>query len=135
MNELKMRLLSVGGNFFFGDQLEKDPDCKLILETGQVFSPATNFIEMQPHRCHWNVAELYDNSLINQIVIGYALNFEEYWFQHTWGLANSVLVETSHVNCVGVKLYFGAILADPLLFVNCCKQNPPGGGKVRRIVV
>ncbi len=129
---LATRLLGIGGNSVFGNQIQNDPDCDLLLEQGKVFSGYKAFIEMQPHQCHWNVAQLFEEKVIEHIAIGYALNYEGIWFQHTWGLKDSVIVETSEANFLYVKTYFGIVLEKPLEFVELCKNNLPGNGKVRR---
>ncbi len=130
---LSNHLLSIGGNSIFSDQIEYDPDVDLLLKEGRIFSGSKAFIEMQVNECHWNVAHLFENKVIDQIVIGYALNYEDIWFQHTWGLKEGVIIETSEVNFVNIKIYFGTILSAPHSFIKLCKNNPAGNGKVRRV--
>ena len=87
---------------------------------------------MDDHWCHWNISSLYKQSLLTEIVIGYALNYHGQWFQHTWGMQEETLVETTEINYNNIRLYFGAILDDPCSFVEWCEQNLPGSGRVRR---
>lgn len=125
-------LLSIGGREMFGDQIYYDPDCELI-RAGRVF-PATlkQLISMDDHRCHWNISSLYKQSLLTEIAIGYALNYEGQWFQHTWGMQDKILIETTEINYNNIQLYFGVVIADPCSFAKWCEQNPPGSGRVRR---
>jgi hypothetical protein len=130
---LVQHLLSIGGREMFSDQIYYDPDCKLLLDFGRVF-PTTlkRLVPMDEHRCHWNISSLYKQSLLTGIVIGYALNYQEEWFQHTWGMRDETLVETTEINYNNIRLYYGVILNDPCSFVDWCDQNPPGSGRVRR---
>lgn len=130
---LKEKLLSIGGTDIFSNQLEHDPDAGLLLEKGKVFEGYKAYVEMKPHQCHWNVSALFENKIIDYIVIGYALNSDDVWFQHTWGLKDGVIIDTAEVNFLHIKTYFGIVLDDPNSFVELCKNNPAGSGKVRRI--
>lgn len=132
---LQQHLLTLSGIGFFKDQLEFDPDCEFILEFGRVFDEPKCYIEMAAHRCHWNISQLFTRGCLTDIIIGYALNIEGYWFQHTWGMIDRKIVETSKVNFENIKIYFGAVVNDPSAFADWCAQNPPGKGKVRRIYV
>jgi hypothetical protein len=132
-DNLVQHLLSIGGREMFGDQIYHDPDCKLIFDSGRVFSATIKrLIPMDDHWCHWNISSLYKQSLLTEIVIGYALNYHGQWFQHTWGMQEETLVETTEINYNNIRLYFGAILDDPCSFVEWCEQNLPGSGRVRR---
>jgi hypothetical protein len=133
VESLVEHLLSIGGTKLFGDQIYYDPDCKLILESGRIFSTVLKrLVPMDDHRCHWNVSTLYKQSVLTEIAIGYALNYQEEWFQHTWGMQNETLVETTEINYNNIRLYYGVVLDDPCSFVRSCEQNPPGSGRVRR---
>jgi hypothetical protein len=125
-------LLSFGGNSVYGDQIEHDPDCQELLEKGKIFAQKRAFIEMEMNECHWNISRLFEDNVIDKIVIGYALSKLGTWFQHTWGLREDTLVETTEVNFLYVETYFGIVLEDPKTFVELCKNNPAGSGKVRR---
>jgi hypothetical protein len=130
---LIQRLLSLGGRKMFGDQIYYDPDCKFIFTSGKSFPAFPKYlIAMNDHECHWNISNLYKQSMLSEIVIGYALSYDEDWFQHTWGMCGETLIETSEINFNNIKLYFGAVLFDPDRFVDWCKKNPPGSGRVRR---
>lgn len=132
------RLINLGGNGMFGDQIYHDPDCYFILMNGNIFN---NFfpkilINMEQNRCHWNISKLFEQFKITDIIIGYALSrVDNIWFQHTWGLDKKILVETSDFNFNNIECYFGAKLKDPINFVELCNQNLPGSGKIRRNVV
>lgn len=130
---LSKQLLTIGGKDIFGDQIQYDPDCDLILEQGKIFSGKKAFIEMLPNACHWNVSHLFENGVIDKIVIGYALSKEGAWFQHTWGIKDSTIIETSEVNFLNIETYFGVVMEDPKVFVELCNNNPKGSGKVRRV--
>ena len=131
--KLREYLLSLDGTSIFGDQIEYDPDVNLLLEQGKIFSGNKAFVDMQANGCHWNVTYLFEQGSIDQIVIGYAMNPQGVWFQHTWGIKDDIIVETSEVNFFHIKTYFGVVLDDPLSFVELCNNNPKGSGKVRRV--
>lgn len=60
----------------------------------------------EPCSCHTNSAELMVNGLIDNICSGYGLSDDGLWRQHSWGLREDTIVETtnSRVVYVGVKL-------------------------------
>lgn len=132
VTNLSEHLLSLGGTSIFSDQISYDPDCEQILNNSKTFFGEKICIEMLPNACHWNISELFEKKLVDQIVIGYALSSDNVWFQHTWGMKNNILVETSKVNFFNIKVYYGMILEDPSSFVILCNNNPKGNGKVRR---
>lgn len=121
-------------------QMEGDPDLTEIFKKGQVFDPEERTRVMGPGRdgeCHWNAAKLFRAGKIDSIVIGYAFNNNmngRYWFQHTWGLKDGQIVETTPSNW-DVRKYFGLNLSkqESKAFADWAKANPPGGGKVRLI--
>ena len=131
---LVRHLLSIGGTGMFSDQIYNDPDCSLILGEGKTFLPFPKLlIKMEGNHCHWNIATLYEKAIVTEIVIGYALSIHGLWFQHTWGMQQDTIVETTTINSSNIRVYFGAVLNNPKSFVECCAQNPPGSGKVRRL--
>jgi hypothetical protein len=127
---------------FCADQFVNDPNSDLILKRGKYtpISDTTNYEKDgrdwdhlgENGECHWNVAKLQENKEIDSTVIGYAFSDDLGWFQHTWGLKNGKIVETTSGN-QNAKGYFGAALTkkEADSFAAWCKANPPGAGKVR----
>ena len=130
---LSKTLLALGGKDILGDQIQYDPDCELIKNKGQIFIGQKAFVEMSANGCHWNISKLFEEGLIDHIVIGYALSDSDVWFQHTWGIKDNFIIETSEVNFLHIKFYYGVTLDDPISFVELCNSNPQGNGKVRHI--
>jgi hypothetical protein len=70
---------------------------------------------------------------VDSIVIGYTNNGNG-WYQHTWGLKNGRVVETTASNRNN-SYYYGLELkkSDADAFADWTELNPPGGGVVRRV--
>lgn len=108
-----------------------DPDLAWIAKDGRKFRQVVKRYNGPEGRCHWNTAQLYDAKYIDHIVIGYAHNAQG-WHQHTWGLLNGGVVETTPSNFEN-DLWFGVVLnpSQSRGFVKLCKDHKPGEGKVR----
>lgn len=114
------------------DQFLDDPDLDMIARRGMPYGPAKIRLNGLPDgECHWNTAQLFAEGKIDQIVVGYARN-EFGWHQHTWGLKDGKVVETTASNFDNTH-YFGAPLddAEARAFVKLTGDNPSGGGMVR----
>ena len=61
---------------------------------------------MRHSNCHGNVSALYQDKKIDHIVTGFALTTDGAWREHTWGLKDGDIVETT----VRRLLYFGKVL-------------------------
>lgn len=114
-------------------QLLSDPDLKHIHDHGKkYYSGDRKTIKMRDGECHWNVSKLHDKKKIDHIVVGYAQT-DRGWHQHTWGLKNDKVVETTPYDHENTSLYFGHKLSDndANKFKQLTKNNPPGKGMVR----
>lgn len=134
VNELGAKLNSIKRDRVVGNQIDRDPDVARITSSGKNFdSKSTKFVGMEDGSCHWNVAELYRRGDIDSIVIGYTNNGDA-WYQHTWGLKNGKVIETTASNN-GNPYYYGLLLSktEADAFTDWTAANPPGGGVVRRV--
>lgn len=116
------------------DQLYRDPDVTRILNEGQSYdAKSSTFIHMLDGKCHWNASKLYKTGEVDAIVIGYTNNGNG-WYQHTWGLKDGKVVETTASNA-GNKMYYGLELKgkEASAFADWTEAHPPGGGVVRRV--
>ena len=122
----------LGGNIVNVSQFNNDPDLVLIFKKGKFFN-SDSMIKVKgiDGRCHWNVAELYDEGKIDEIIIGYAENFQG-WHQHTWGLKKGKVVETTQSNYINTN-YFGYTLSkkEAKEFVKFSNSVRPGQGFMR----
>lgn len=113
-------------------QFDGDPDKLRIATEGEWFSAKDTFqYPMTDGHCHWNTAKLYERGSVDDVVIGYAKN-KYGWHQHTWGLIDGGVVETTPSNFANTK-YFGMRLSpkEAKAFVKWTKKNKPGLGRVR----
>ena len=117
-------------------QMDNDPDLEAILNDGQ------NFTELAPNTrqylgtdgsCHWNTGKLYSEGKIDSVVVVYAKNHEG-WHQHTWGVKDGKVVETTESN-LGNTDWFGKELSpeQSQSFADFVArpENRPGNGNVR----
>lgn len=101
---LRKKLLSMGGEEIV-PRYEGDLD--EIMRRGKMIRKNVRFIDGSPGSCHSNVAILYQRGGI-KIVTGWALSDDGLWRQHTWGIDNNGIIETTEVR----DKYFGFILND-----------------------
>lgn len=121
-------------------QLANDPDLDKILANGALKSGKGKVFpwsdDMVDGQCHWNTAKLYKAKAIDTIVIGVVHSPQQGggWYQHTWGLKNGKIVETTSSNSSADK-YFGVALnkAQSAKFVKnlTSSKYAPGNGMVR----
>ena len=78
-------------------------------------------------------SELFKKGDVDQIVIGYAKDGGR-WHQHTWGMKDGKVVETTRGN-FGVTEYYGLPLEgeEANKFAEWTAKNAPGQGKVRHM--
>lgn len=122
--------------FKLQDVALSDPDLQLILEKGELMLGKGKMeMFMAEGECHWNVAELYRKGDIDSIVIGYTYNpyNPKLMIQHTWGLKNGIVVETTASNAYNGK-YYGYILNEDQAksFSRQAIIDLPGMGKMRQ---
>lgn len=123
-----------------GDVIGHDPDAALLVDKGQLMS-TEGFIKIygENGQCHWNTAKLFEQGAIDNIVIGYTLQHNSRydtigWYQHTWGLKDGKIVETTFFNA-GNEKYYGVVLnkADSAAFAKYTLSKKPGVGAVRKV--
>lgn len=128
----------LGGSVVSSHQLRDDPNKDHILSSGQRRSgrdlhPRNNTFLGQDGNCHWNTGRLYAEGKIDAVVVGYARNSQG-WHQHTWGVKDGRVVETTLSNTRNLEYYgsqlsstqssqFSRFVARP--------ENRPGNGNVR----
>jgi len=115
------------------DQMDRDPDKKLIMSRGKAtkkkdLSKKRVLESMDEGKCHWNTGKLYDEGKIDAVVIGYAKNTSAGWHQHTWGIKDGKIVETTQSN-MSSTAYFGAQLTptESQAFATMTRETPPSG--------
>lgn len=137
---LRKTLEKIGGHFEPGQatsQLMHDPDADLILKRGVLTDLTKPGVHLgiplwgKDGECHWNVGALYAKGQVDAIVIGYARNIYG-WHQHTWGLKNGQIIETTPSN-KNVTHYFGVTLSPEgsVAFAAWTQDHRPGMGAVR----
>jgi len=116
-------------------QFDGDPDMERILSKGKEMS--TKGLVKKPMadgQCHWNSSKLFQKGEVDAIVIGYAYNPRQGWFQHTWGEKDGEVVETTSSNFNSTHYYGVALKGDEATaFAEWTEKNPPGGGVVRMV--
>lgn len=112
-------------------QAENDPDLTWITKSGKVYKRVERKYLGSDAQCHWNVGKLYKLGYVDTICIGYAQN-DEGWHQHTWGLLNDGVVETTPSNFHN-SAWFGVALSEEQAdgFTKFMKRAKPGMGFVR----
>jgi len=121
MNTLKKRLLSLGG-VAVNAGLDTPEEIKRLLSAGKLWNQPVLFEKgYSPGRCHANIADMYlhKRRVGLKIVTGYALADEGVWYEHSWGIEDGKLVETTGNR---YSMYFGYRLtkkeADDFCFYN-----------------
>lgn len=108
LGQLYERLLQEGG--LAVAPIREEPDAKKIIQRGRVFSPkGARIVSGDRNRCHGNAARLYLQKRGIEIATGYALSEDEVWRQHSWGVKDGKVIETTAPR----ELYFGFILTPP----------------------
>jgi len=74
-----------------------DPDLPDLLVSGQVTGGSVVLKELEEGRCHENVAEMWVDKKydLTAVATGYALSEDGLWRQHSWGIRNGEIVETT----------------------------------------
>lgn len=91
---LRKILLSISGKEMVP---AREPYLDKIVTDGSVIEPMDIVvIKGQDSECHQNSALLYQNDArVNKIGTGWALSKDGLWRQHSWGMKNSELIETT----------------------------------------
>jgi hypothetical protein len=87
---------------------EPDPDVDNLLVNGSVIEGTVHLEEMAENSCHWNVATLWLQKKENLVAVatGYALSADGLWRQHSWGMRNNAILETTRTR----TCYFGLLM-------------------------
>lgn len=105
---LMKRLLEHGGRCLVvppTDVLDVDR----LLRDGTFVTPdRVCLVPGAPCDCHRNVRNLLLSGMIQEAWCGYALPPSGEWTEHSWGIADGCIVETTDV---GWTTYFGALIA------------------------
>lgn len=102
LEPLKAKLLALGGHAVILPAIEED--LAKILKRGKLTTGKSLMRRGDASRCHANVANLWEsNGGRLKICTGYALSYDGAWRQHTWGLWEGKIVETTQKRIA----YFG----------------------------
>ncbi len=134
---INKKLNAVKGTKGIDSRLGDDPDLRSVASRGEFFGkapmPTDKSLIGQNSECHWNVAKLYARGKIDAIGTGYAMMRSGFWGQHTWGIKDGKIVETTPAN-LGTPKYYGFVMSDKEAsgFAKWAKSNPPDGGYRQR---
>jgi hypothetical protein len=104
---LQKKLLPLGGQKVIYPPFEEDLE-NILIRGKEWSTKRRKFMKGQMCQCHWNTCQLwYVNQDQVQIATGYAL-FEGNWHQHSWGIQNYRIVETT----ISYDKYFGFVMTD-----------------------
>jgi hypothetical protein len=86
-----------------------DPDIDKVVTQGREWSTVgMKILRGQRNECHKNCDLFFKAGGINQVVTGYYLSeYDLAWRQHSWGLINGAIVETTPNKA---RRYFGVII-------------------------
>lgn len=102
---LKKILLEIGG---WSVCIHHEPDLPKILTRGRKFPGKSRTVRGEDSQCHSNVGNLYENNKNFQICTGYGLTRDGMWRQHSWGLVQNTVIETTEKRIA----YFGFVLTE-----------------------
>jgi hypothetical protein len=105
LQPLRKKLLKIGGAEIAP---QPEPQLKKIMKRGEIIDLPVKMQRMRSSNCHQNTSELYHDKRIDAIATGWVLNDDCVWRQHTWGLKDDHIIETTEKR----KKYFGVILND-----------------------
>lgn len=125
------------GEIVGAHQAANDPDTNHIMKNGKTFTDYDSKTSKQCQGpagdCHWNVAKLHKAGKLDGIGVGYTKNHHG-WHQHTWGMKNDKVVETTPSNMHNTHWHGSVIygeqaknFADHVLK----PTSQPGNGNVR----
>src|SRR5215468_7774100 len=95
---LRRLLLDLGG-IEFVPAPNLDPDVAALLDHGSVMTGEVVSKMVDEGYCHENVAELWSEHKtgLGGIGTGYALSSDGLWRQHSWGVSEGRVIETTEV--------------------------------------
>ena len=104
---LRTRLLVIGGVELVAPP-NRDPDVPALVEQGELITGSVKLESMDSSRCHENLSELWTDRKtgLTAIGTGYALSKDGLWRQHSWGMKDHEIIETTKERTT----YFGILL-------------------------
>ena len=115
---LRQILLEFGGAELVAPP-EFDSDLPSLLADGYLMPGTVTEVSMGKSACHQNVAVLWRQGALSGIGTGYALS-GDLWRQHSWGVKNDFIVETTAARLK----YFGLLLTGERAD-HFARLNPP----------
>jgi hypothetical protein len=104
---LRALLLDLGGTEMVAPP-RRDSDLLALIAAGFVMDDPVKIELMERNACHQNLARLWrrDRNGLVGIGTGYALSDDGLWRQHSWGVTQRRVIETTQVRA----MYFGCLL-------------------------
>jgi hypothetical protein len=115
---LRQLLLEFGGAELVAPP-ELDADLASLLADGHLMLGTVTEVSMHKSACHQNVAVLWRQGGLSGIGTGYALS-GDLWRQHSWGVKNDCIIETTATRLK----YFGLLLTGESAD-HFARLNPP----------
>jgi hypothetical protein len=118
---LQLLLLRLGGDFIVAPN-KPDQDVPRLLKSGILMNGPITLKKMKSSMCHQNIASIWklQKPPIVSIATGYALSEDGLWRQHSWGVLQNGLLETTEERARYFGILFSSSEADH--FARC---NPP----------
>ena len=109
LKSFRLSLLAFGGLEFVPPG-KPDPDLSELLSSGRLITEPIVMEQLDEGHCHENVAELWLSRErgLTAIGTGYALSEDGLWRQHSWGMRDDQIVETTSERLK----YFGRLLTE-----------------------
>jgi hypothetical protein len=107
LNDLNTLLLQFGGDFLVAPR-KPDPDISALLHSGFLMRGPVTVKSMEENGCHRNIAAVWKTRTpaLVAVATGYSLSGDGLWRQHSWGVLQDGILETT----VRRKKYFGILL-------------------------
>jgi hypothetical protein len=122
------------------DQLKNDPDLNSLVSSGKSWSRSNLDTKAKiigaDGNCHWNAGKMFQKGLIDNVVLGYAQS-DLGWYQHTFGIKNGKIVDSTAIGKRLNKNYFGTVMSTDKsrMFAEYVSlpENASGNGNVRTL--
>lgn len=103
--DLRALLLQIGGLELVAPLSVTDRNVPLLLIQGLIMKGEVTLLEMRKSDCQADVFKVLPNRRVGMICActGYALSDDGLWYQHSWGLVEHGILETTERR----KVYFG----------------------------
>jgi hypothetical protein len=122
---LQLLLLRLGGIFIVAPN-KPDWDVPRLLKSGILMNGPVTLKKMQSSMCHQNIATVwrFQKPPIVSIATGYALTEDGLWRQHSWGVLQNGLLETTQERTRYFGILFSSSEADRFAE---CNPHPATG--------